>query len=515
MSHSSRERRIRGIGVLVVIIAATLLSRGPFLDPIDPGWDESTFILLGQSIVDGNLPYNQLWDLKPPLAFGVFALPIALFGKSLAAIRVLGLLCVAASALMVHRIGSRVGGSRIGLVAALLLVFTVGAIPDGQQVMTEHLAIVPLTAALWVAIGKNQTAASFWWIGLLLGFACLLRLNLAYAALLVGPVLLALNVRSPLDAARKAAAYAMGGGTPVLLSLIPYLLTGASDVWWRSVFLAPLAYSEAQLSLIGALVQQVQNGFGFQQGMKYSNTLLFVGLLIWCGGAVGLAWMLCSRKHRLDSERTAPLLLVTFAIGTAVSIGMSGAAHPHYLIQLVPFFAIGSAYALDRLFDWRYRLLAGGAVLALAALGFRTVPQALYRTGVDLISERLAASGTGQRIAEYISDRNPLGKPVYLLTDQIAYWYLGAVPPDKAVTHPSNITKDYLLRFATGDEDATPESVMTGILGQKPEFVVTEDRLWYLRGTTVEAILQKCLNQNYRLVRDIDGRKIYRLISAN
>jgi len=40
-------------------------------------WDESTFILMGQSIIDGHLPYVKLWDLKPPGAFAFYAFFIA------------------------------------------------------------------------------------------------------------------------------------------------------------------------------------------------------------------------------------------------------------------------------------------------------------------------------------------------------------------------------------------------------------------------------------------------------
>ena len=32
-------------------------------------WDESDFILMGFSFFNGNLPYIEVWDLKPPLHF--------------------------------------------------------------------------------------------------------------------------------------------------------------------------------------------------------------------------------------------------------------------------------------------------------------------------------------------------------------------------------------------------------------------------------------------------------------
>ena len=32
-------------------------------------WDETDFILMGNSFYEGNLPYTELWDLKPPVHF--------------------------------------------------------------------------------------------------------------------------------------------------------------------------------------------------------------------------------------------------------------------------------------------------------------------------------------------------------------------------------------------------------------------------------------------------------------
>ena len=84
-----------GNGALFLIfLGGSFLIRFPFFfrDYVDR--DESTFILMAQSLVDGHLPYTQLWDLKPPLLFLIFALPIWVFGKSMVAIRLMGLLAV-------------------------------------------------------------------------------------------------------------------------------------------------------------------------------------------------------------------------------------------------------------------------------------------------------------------------------------------------------------------------------------------------------------------------------------
>ena len=53
-------------------------------------WDESDFILMGESFYNGNLPYLELWDLKPPLHFIYIGTFFKLFNPSLLSARLAG-----------------------------------------------------------------------------------------------------------------------------------------------------------------------------------------------------------------------------------------------------------------------------------------------------------------------------------------------------------------------------------------------------------------------------------------
>src|SRR3954462_7343367 len=89
------------------IIAAlglwTVILRLPFFFPDTIDWDESTLIIMGQGILDGYLPYDRIWDAKPPLAYVAFAGAIELLGRSVAAIRVVGYLGVVLTSYLVYR----------------------------------------------------------------------------------------------------------------------------------------------------------------------------------------------------------------------------------------------------------------------------------------------------------------------------------------------------------------------------------------------------------------------------
>ena len=109
--------------VAFVLVVVSIFIRFPFFfrDYVDR--DESTFILMGQSWVNGHLPYTQLWDLKPPITFLYFAIIIKIFGKSFFAIRFFGSLLVALTALFTYGIASKITSKKIAFWVAVFCVF--------------------------------------------------------------------------------------------------------------------------------------------------------------------------------------------------------------------------------------------------------------------------------------------------------------------------------------------------------------------------------------------------------
>ena len=132
--NSLKNRSIFGILFLI-----TFFIRLPFFfrDYIDR--DESTFILMGQSWVNGHLPYMELWDLKPPLNFLFFAGILYTFGKSLIAIRFFGVLIVAITAYFTYKITTIVSTKKVGFWAAIFCVFLQSLFGSMQGVMSEHI----------------------------------------------------------------------------------------------------------------------------------------------------------------------------------------------------------------------------------------------------------------------------------------------------------------------------------------------------------------------------------------
>ena len=148
-----------------------------FRDYIDK--DESTFILMGQSIADGHLPYDHLWDLKPPLLFYLFALVEDIFPHSFFAIRFFGMLIVFLSAILLLKIAKQIN-LKNGFLIALGYVLLSSEFGSLQGVMSEHFAVFFLLLGLYFFL-KKKKSYHFLICGIAFGCAVLCKLNYAYA----------------------------------------------------------------------------------------------------------------------------------------------------------------------------------------------------------------------------------------------------------------------------------------------------------------------------------------------
>jgi 4-amino-4-deoxy-L-arabinose transferase-like glycosyltransferase len=489
------------------LLALTVATRLAFFVPGVINWDESTFILMAQEVVDGRLPYVTLWDLKPPLLFVIIAGAIAAFGHDVAAVRLAGLLCVFIAALQIHLLASRRWDARTAWTAAVLFIIAASAVKDGQATMSEYVTLPFLLGATLVA-GRPPTLRRAFTVGVLLGIATLVRLNLAYVAVGLG-LWLAWSHRS-LGTRRLAAllaSYAIGGLAVLALTALPYALHDVLGLFVYSVFEAPLVYARSFEGPLHVAGQLGRWAMGLNKPAEFFNRGLWIGLSIWLVAAMGL--MAAVRRDRATpgTHTTSAAAIGITAFLVSISIVMSGNPEPHYLIQLLPFACLYAAYAYRHAFTGTTSKLA--RLLLVVAVLVMLVPtvQATIKAARQLHAGQLDR-GTAYRIAEFLGPRCGDSCSVYLLIDHLAYWLIDKQPPSRAVTHPSNITKPYLLRPEIGAR-ATPAQEMAWILDQRPTYIVTRRDLWYLRGESSAEVLDQYLRDHYHQVWETKGRLVF------
>ena len=509
-----RKHQLKKTALVIILFSVIIiLVRLPNLFRPVINWDESTFILMGQSILDGSLPYVELWDLKPPLAFYSFALFIIALGKSIAAIRVAGAICILIVAYFNYRIAETIWPQRgAGLIAGVLSIALVGANSGGQATMTELVALPPLMAALFVLGSLQLTLRNIAGAGALIAAATLIRLNLLYVSLAVAAAILMIdlwqrqNWKSLLS---RQLVFGAGHAGVGLATLLPYLYAGELVTALRSVVLAPLSYSSSRASLMEAFVKQTSNVIHQMTGNYALLSSLSWMLALLAVFVIGLYW-----KRWSSLKRRAAGMLVVFSGAVALSILNSGGTHSHYLIQLVPFVSALAAVSLGTIMQPRKRAITLTIVL-LTAIISAFLPLN-YRHYQKLFSQLEGNDPYKNHdvyaIADYLNDSRSPGRPIYIMDTHIIYWFINAKPLTRCTTHPSNISKAYLFPYCSEHAGADATSNMAQVLSQKPEFIVKkrgrpkylgpdEDGAWQL--------LSQTLMKNCTLAKIIGKHEIF------
>jgi 4-amino-4-deoxy-L-arabinose transferase-like glycosyltransferase len=512
--NAQRMHALFMFGLLLVVAA---LTRFPFFFHDVISWDESTLILVGQSIVDGHLPYVTLYELKPPILFYFFAAVIWAGGKSIVAIRLAGMICVWLVGFLTYKIGRGLWSARVGAVAGMLFVIAsaVVASGSGQATLSETIALLPLVASLWVLLRLPNSALSLFVAGTLIALAALVRSNLVFVAFGVGiGILWVERRRPPMEIARRILAYSTGGALVVLLASLPFVLANEGKVFWDAVFVAPVIYASSQLGPFATIAIQGAHALGIRSEHWFPDTENLLGLGIWATGAVGLYIAFREWRCNVGIGRDRQLLMFMYVLTVGLSIVFGGAAHAHYLIQLLPFFCVYAATVYSRVADYKIPkalsvpLLAG--VLAVALLPV----ERQYLLIISRMRSGLALEyGTSYDIANILRPACRNGCSLYLLTDQLAYWLLNVTPPTRLAVHPADVIMNYSIRAADGPS-ATPEFEMRKILQTAPDYIVKPDVVWYLRDSPAREILETAVKSRYRIVAATDDETIYRRIAS-
>lgn len=481
--------------IAVCLLLISILVRFPyyFIDVIN--WDESTFILMGQSLLDGHLPYTELWDLKPPLAFVAFACFIMVLGKSILAIRIAGTICVFLTSWFVYVVAREVGDfpsgtlrdRPVGFLAGILTIFAMTLIRGGQATLTEHVACVLLVGGLAWLTTRTMTPGALFLGGLLLTGATLVRLNLAYVVTGVGIWLVYSKFKHQKVTGRGIFAYCFGSFSLIFLTYLPYLITGDGSIWFNSVVLAPLSYSNS--------VEQVRTG---------SKIL----------GACLIYLTLCQLWQRTSSKKQQEYsLLQLMLFASVISILRGGEFYQHYYIQLAPLLVLTITLFWGRLPSPRGRLIIVGLAVALLLAIAQPISGQYQLIGDRLKTRKSLPYGDSYEIIEYLEEHNPEQRPVYLMKNHLVYWLTDLKPLSKAATHPSNVGRDYLFQYIDGAA-SNAEAELSKILAKKPKFIVKQKNLSHVeKHPGANLLFQQVLTTEYRLVKKIDDREIYEILS--
>lgn len=142
----------------ILLLVAFALRKAQFGNPV-VGDDEQFYLLVGDRLLHGMLPYVDIWDCKPPGLFLLYAGIRLLGGSGIVQYQIVATIFAAATAIMIARVGQRIGGGFGALCGGLVYLLWINWFGgDGGQTPVFYNAFV--TGAAMVVLSALDTSAS-------------------------------------------------------------------------------------------------------------------------------------------------------------------------------------------------------------------------------------------------------------------------------------------------------------------------------------------------------------------
>lgn len=349
--------RVRALGSLGAALLFAALVRAPIADiPLER--DEGEYAYVGERWLNGEIPYRDAFDQKPPGIFLVYGGVIRALGRSPSAIhwgaQIWSFGTVAAVWALARAAAGNAAGAAAGIIFSLL-----SADPGvlGNAANTETFLVLPSTLSLLAALRARRSGNARWALaaGLLAGAATLFKQVAMTNALLAAAVIAWPRASDRTRWGRPAAdlaLFALGG----LLAWLPFVAwfagAGAFHEFWDSVAGYNLGYASSVP--LKYYLRNLRWTFGVILALAWPAYLLaVVGLSAWIAKAE------CRGQARL---------LGAWLAASAAGVAIGGYFRDHYYIQALPAVSVFAALgvrAVSDLVPGRGRGAAFAAVLAV------------------------------------------------------------------------------------------------------------------------------------------------------
>ncbi len=356
--------------------------------------DSGVFLYTGWRILQGEIPYRDIWDHKTPGIFYLDALGLALDADSLWGVWGLEWLFVCAATILLFLLVRRLFGALSAMVSLSMVLFVLADLLAGGN-LTQLPALPFQAGGLWLALKltRNPEESRTWlWLGVLTACTVLFRQNSIgiFVAAAAWMLIWAALHRKPAPILGAA----LNGLAGVLIVALPVVLyfayhSALADLWDAS-FLFNFYY--ASEGGVQERIAALASGFQALGGMGLAVFLL-AGFVL----AVP-AWVEHRTSPAPEIRRYLQYLSLAFVLEIALVV-MSGRPRLPYFIAVLPVATVLTGYCFSRLENW----IAGKSTRATAQriLAFSLVLGLFY--AYPKYQETLRANQSIQRPLDVIS----------------------------------------------------------------------------------------------------------------
>ncbi len=428
--------------LLALLALAVLILRLPYIGYPEIHVDEQYYLIVGDRILNGDIPYVDIWDRKPVGLFLLYAIIRMLGGDGYTQYQIVAALFVVITCWFLLLIARRYVGKVAAFLAAISYaawLSSLGGAGGQSPVFYNSLTVIAAWMVLRAMKCPISSESRLWACKSMAVFGIVLQIKYTAVpegmffglALLWDQYRRNMSLRYILWQATVMVIIALA---PTLLALSFYAGIGEFHRFFYANFLS--VFDRAP-----------QPGFAIARNLK---TLSFIALPL----LMSLPVALLSRKRTADREITRSFLIGWLVAGT-IGFVMIGNYFDHYALPLlIPVFLL-----LAPLFD---RKLTGPAIFlsllawALFVAHVRIMPKSENSQMVDAMTDRISQY-THRGATLYIDDAPMI---LYLTTRAKSHW---------RILFPFHLT-DATERYAIGVDT---HAEMRKLVAARPGVIVT------------------------------------------
>ncbi len=440
------------------LVMAVLYPLNPAKHPI-PSRDSGVFLYIGWRITNGELPYVDVWDHKPPVIYYLDALGLSITPGSTWGVWWIEVVFLFVAAALLYALIKRFFGLFPAIMASLLWLFTLIYMLAGGNSTEEYPLVMQVGALfLFYLAEKNK---KYGWLGFLIGFLAGLTFFTRqtsigiFLAIVVYLVIARIWQRDFRKLAHDLIPILIGGLVVIAVVYVYFKSHAAMGRFWENAFLYNFLYvgEKDTEDRLGAL-------------LKGMDLLANVGLapLSMFGWVASLVTLVFKRNHFAEPLRTFLWMTVIALPLEIVLVTVGGRPRTPYFITLLPIFTIFGGISLGVLFDsLKQRGLPKIAGMVVTAVFVLTIWAVVYNDYAAINK----VNTTPRQDYIFLNYIARMTKP----TDTILMW--GAETAYNFVSRRASPTRFVYQNdlYNLADEKNTTE-FLNDILAKKPKMII-------------------------------------------
>jgi hypothetical protein len=326
-NNSSRKY---SVGLIILLVSLALLRLRLINIPLER--DEGEYAYMGSLILKGLAPYKAAYNMKLPGTYAMYAIILAVLGKSITAIH-LGLMIINLATVSIFYLAfKRLLGSSIALFAAACYGFC--SYSDHVLGFAAHAThFVNLFISLgWLFLAyyyeNNKTRNSFF-LGLMFGLAFLMKQQAVYFLLFGGFAIAIVSWGGNCRKSIKAVfTYGLGVILPYLITALIISATGAFDKFWFWTVDYARAYT---------------NEWPLQKGISFLR--LNMRLILteqWPIWIAALSILITIFYIKIPKQKKS--IIIFYGVFAVLSVTPGFYFRGHYFVTLLPAVALGAPF---------------------------------------------------------------------------------------------------------------------------------------------------------------------------